>query len=287
MAKAAAKTGSGPTSLVAIEQYFPQEERIIVDNLAHRLMPSGGCFLKMMRLNSVRDWMVKVTEKTFPGLWSCMMCRKKYIDEKLIDSVNDIKAVVNLGAGFDTRAFRLPELSHIPVWELDQPKNIEAKKTQLGKIFESIPSNVKLVSIDFDHEDISTTLKSHGYSTYKKTFFIWEGVTQYLTEEGIRATFDFLAKAAPGSRLAFTYVLKDFIEGRNMYGWGKMYKDYVTNNIWLFGMEPEAWPNFLKEYGWQVIEDISYEEIAENYVKPTGRKLASTQVERMIYVEKL
>lgn len=130
-------------------------------------------------------------------------------------------------------------------------------------------------------------MKSHGYSTYKKTFFIWEGVTQYLTEEGIRATFDFLAKAAPGSRLAFTYVLKDFIEGRNMYGWDKMYKDYVTNNIWLFGMEPEAWPNFLKEYGWQIIEDISYEEIAKKYVKPTGRKLASTQVERMIYVEKL
>ncbi|WP_026889626.1 SAM-dependent methyltransferase [Clostridium beijerinckii] len=287
MAKAAGKTGSGPISIVAIEQYFPQEERIIVDNLAHRLIPSGGVFLKVMRLNSVRDWMVKITEKTFPGLWSCMMCRKKYIDEKLIDSVNDIEAVVNLGAGFDTRSFRLQELSHVPVWELDQPTNIETKKTQLGKIFASIPSNVKLVSIDFDHEDISTILYSYGYSIYKKTFFIWEGVTQYLTEDGIRATFDFLAKAAPGSRLAFTYVLKDFIEGRNMYGWDKMYKDYVTNNIWLFGMEPETWPNFLKEYGWQVIEDISYEEIAQKYVKPTGRKLASTPVERMIYVEKL
>ncbi len=287
MAKAAGKTGSGPTSLVAIEQYFPEGERIIVDNLAHRLIPSGGVFLKVMRFNLVRDWMVKVTEKTFPGLWSCMMCRKKYIDEKLINSVNDMEAVVNLGAGFDTRSFRLPELSHVPVWEIDQPKNIETKKKQLDKIFESIPSNVKLVSIDFDHEDISTILKSHGYSIYKKTFFIWEGVTQYLTEEGIRATFDFLAKAAPGSLLVFTYVLKDFIEGRNMYGWDKMYKKYVTNNIWIFGMNPETWPNFLEEYGWQVIEDISYEEIADKYVNPTGRKLASTQVERMIYVKKL
>ncbi len=287
MAKAAGKTGSGPTSLVAIEQYFPEGERIIVDNLAHRLIPSGGVFLKMMRFNLVRDWMVKVTEKTFPGLWSCMMCRKKYIDEKLINSVNDMEAVVNLGAGFDTRSFRLPELSHIPVWEIDQPKNIETKKKQLDKIFESIPSNVKLVSIDFDHEDISIILKSHGYSINKRTFFIWEGVTQYLTEDGIRATFDFLTKAAPGSLLAFTYVLKDFIEGHNMYGWDKMYKEYVTNNIWIFGMEPETWPSFLKEYGWQVIEDISYEEIADKYVKPTGRKLASTQVERMIYVKKL
>jgi O-methyltransferase involved in polyketide biosynthesis len=30
------------------------------------------------------------------------MCRKRYIDEKLIESVGQIDAVVNLGAGFDT-----------------------------------------------------------------------------------------------------------------------------------------------------------------------------------------
>jgi len=33
MAKAAAKIGSDPTALVAMEQYFPEGERIIQDNL--------------------------------------------------------------------------------------------------------------------------------------------------------------------------------------------------------------------------------------------------------------
>ena len=286
--KTAAKTGVGPIALVAIEQHFSEKERIIEDDLAYRILPFGvRAFVWLIRPNSVRDWMIRATEKDAPGIWGGMMCRKRYIDEKLIDSINQIEAVVNLGAGFDTRAYRLPTLSNIPIWELDQLEIIKPKQIRLHKVFGTIPSHVKLVAIDFDREDLGTVLESHGYSTDKRTFFIWEAVTQYLTEKGIRTTFDFLAKAAHGSRLAFTYVRKDFLDGRTMYGWEKGYKKYVTDKIWIFGMEPEAWPNFLKEYGWQVIEDIGYDEMAEKYVKPTGRILASTPIERMVYAEKL
>ena len=40
-------------------------------------------------------------------------------------------------------------------------------------------------------------------------------------------------------------------------------------------------------YGWHVVEHLGYEELAERYVKPTGRELASTPIERMVYAEKL
>ena len=286
--KAAAKTGIGPITLVAIEQNFPKNERIIEDNMAYQMLPfSVKVVVWLTRLNWVRNFMIKITEKDAPGIWSAMLCRKRYIDEKLADSINKIDAAVNLGAGFDTGAYRLPYLSKTPVWELDQLENIKSKQARLQKIFGTIPSHIKLVAIDFDHEDIGNSLESQGYSTENRTFFIWEAVTQYLTEKGIRKTFDFLAKAAPGSRIAFTYVCKDFIDGKNMYGWEKGYNDYVTNKIWIFGMEPEAWPKFLKEYGWQVIEDVGYDEMAEKYVKPTGRILASTQIERMVFAKKL
>ncbi|ATW24758.1 SAM-dependent methyltransferase [Candidatus Formimonas warabiya] len=287
MAKEAAKTGAGPTALIAIEQYFPKKERIVEDDLAYQILPSGRAFVRLMQPNLLRSWMVRATEKDLPGIWGGMMCRKRYIDEKLIESLDQMDAVVNLGAGFDTRAYRFPALSNIPVWELDQPENIKPKQARILKMFGTIPSHVRLVAIDFDREDLGAVLKSHGYSTDKRTFFIWEAVTQYLTEKGIRTTFDFLAKAAPGSRLAFTYVLKDFLDGRAMYGWEKGYKRWVANKIWIFGMEPEAWPDFLKEYGWQVIEDVGYAEMAEKYVKPTGRVLASTPIERMVFAEKV
>lgn len=44
MTKSATKTGADPTALVAIEQYFPETERIIDDNLADQILPSGRGF---------------------------------------------------------------------------------------------------------------------------------------------------------------------------------------------------------------------------------------------------
>lgn len=288
MTKAAAKTGVSPTALVAIEQYFPAKQRIIEDDLAYRILPLGmRSLVWLMRFNSFRAWIIRVTRNDTPGLWGGMLCRKRYIDEKLIDSVNRIKAVVNLGAGFDTRAYRLPVLSDMPVWEVDQPENIQAKQARLCKLFGAVPSHVRLVPIDFDREELGSVLASHGYSADRRTFFIWEAVTQYLTETGIRATFDFLAKAESGSLMVFTYVRRNFLDGRVMYDWENIYRKYVKNKIWLFGMDPEEWPVFLEGYGWKIVEHIGYEELAERYVKPTGRELASTPVERIIYAEKV
>ncbi len=288
MTKAAARTGASPTAMVALEQYFPEKQRIIEDDLAYRILPfSMRVFVWLVKSDLGRVWMVRATEKDAPGLWGGMLCRKRYIDEKLTDSVNRINAVVNLGAGFDTRAYRLPDLSDMPVWEVDQPENIKAKQVRLCKLFGTVPSHIRLVPIDFDREELGTVLESYGYSVNMRTFFIWEAVTQYLTEAGIRAIFDLLAKAERGSLLVFTYVRKDFLDGRVMYDWENIYKKYVKNKIWLFGMDPEEWPGFLEGYGWKIVEHMGYEELAERYVMPTGRKLASTQVERIIYAEKV
>jgi hypothetical protein len=62
-----------------------------------------------------------------------------------------------------------------------------------------------LVPIDVETQDLAD-LANHGYRPERPTFFVWEAVTQYLTEAGVRKTFDFLATAAPGSHLVFTYV---------------------------------------------------------------------------------
>lgn len=245
-------------------------------------------FVWLTRHASVRDWMVRATEKAAPGIWGGLMCRKRYIDEKLTESAGQIEAVVNLGAGFDSRAYRLLALADVPVWEVDQAQIIERKRVRLRKLFGEVPAHVRLVEIDFDREELGAVLASHGYSADARTFFIWEAVTQYLTEAGIRTTFDFLAKAARGSRLAFTYVRKDFLDGQVMYDQEGLYKKYVVKGkIWLFGMDPEDVADFLGVYGWRTVEHLGYDELAERYLKPTGRQLASTPIERMVHAEKL
>jgi methyltransferase (TIGR00027 family) len=289
MAKAAAKTGIGPTTLVAIEQYFPEKERIIKDDFAYKMHPFIlKLILRLTQYDWLRNWMISKMEKSFPGLYASMMCRKKYIDEKIIDSVSQINAVVNLGAGFDTSALRISELSKIPIWEIDQRENIQSKQKRLEEIFGTIPSHIKLVSTDFDHEELGTVLNSYDFSNNIKTFFIWEAVTQYLTENGIRSTFNFLAHAVSGSRLVFTYVRKDFIDGKVMYNWENNYKRFVKDSkIWIFGMEVGEWEDFMKDSGWHVIEDVGYDELNKKYIESTGRILSSTPVERIVYAEKL
>jgi methyltransferase (TIGR00027 family) len=276
-------------AIVATEQLLPKDQRIIEDDLACKILPPGmKAYVLLMRLAAVRNRMIRASENSAPGIWSGMICRKRYIDEQLIASSAQIDAVVNLGAGFDTRAYRLPALANIPVWEVDQPENIEPKRVQLRKLFGEVPAHVKLVPIDFDHEELGAVLASHGYSTAMRTFFIWEAVTQYLTESGIRSTFAFLGEAAHGSRLAFTYVRKDFLDGQAMYGQEAIYKKYVSNHkVWLFGMHPEDVADFIGAYGWRVIEHLGYEDLAERYSKSTVRKLTSTPIERMVYAEKL
>lgn len=162
--------------------------------------------------------------------------------------------------------------------------NIKTKQDRLRKVFGKIPAHVTLVPLDFDHETLASVLATHGYTAKQRTFFIWEAVTQYLTETGIRQTFDFLTQAASGSRLVFTYVRKDFIEGRVMYGQERLYKQYMADNkLWLFGMAPEQVADSIGAYGWRIIEQPTHDALTERYIKPTGRALASTPIEQIVY----
>ena len=213
MTRQAAKTGPGAMVLVAIEQGFPESERIFIDPLARPILPLKSRISVALSL-PIRNWLVVKTEEKVPGLWGGIMARKRYIDDVVAEAAgSSVEAVVNLGAGFDTRAFRMPALADVPVWEVDQPGNIGSKRRRLQSIIGEVPTHVKLVPVDFDHEDLAAVLAAQGYESSRKTFFIWEGVTQYLNEPGIRSTMEFLAKAPAGSRLVFTYTPKDFIDG--------------------------------------------------------------------------
>ena len=59
MTRAAAKTGTGPATMVAIEQHFPEDRRIVDDALSHRILPLGmRAYAWLMRVDPARDWMV-------------------------------------------------------------------------------------------------------------------------------------------------------------------------------------------------------------------------------------
>jgi methyltransferase (TIGR00027 family) len=127
-----------------------------------------------------------------------------------------------------------------------------------------------------------------GYCTDARTFFIWEGVTQYLTEDAVRATLGSLRSAVPGSRLVFTYVRRDFIDGVNLYDAALLYKRFrQRHQVWRFGLDPDAVSTFIAEYGWRLVEQAGPDYYLRNYIEPTGRNLTASQVEWTAYAEKV
>ena len=61
----------------------------------------------------------------------------------------------------------------------------------------------------------------------------------------------------------------------------------VKDQIWLFGIDPDHLDEFIGEYGWRVVEHVGYDELVERYVRPTGRDLGPTAIERIVYAEKV
>ena len=289
---AAAKTGLGPAFIVAIEQNFPDDLRIIQDDLTARMLPFYlRLFIGLTRITAIRDWVVRYMDKQVRGIWSGLLCRKCYIRDKLTLSItepNSFGAVVNLGAGYDALLYRLTALDNIPAWEVDQSTNIKSKRRGLLRALGQVPKHISLVPINFVTQELSAVLSEYGYRVSRKTFFICEAVLQYLTEETVRKTFGFLSHSPPGSRMAFTYVLKDFIDGKNMHGEENFFERIVEKEkLWHFGLNPNEVADFLDEYGWRLIEDVGYEELCERYVMPTGRNLPFMTIERMVYAEKV
>jgi methyltransferase (TIGR00027 family) len=243
--------------------------------------------VRLTRWQFLRNVLIKLTEKTAQGIWGSVLCRKRYVEDKLQEAVDAIDAVVILGSGLDTLAYRMTELGTLPVFEVDLPENIAFKRTKLEELYGQLPTRVRLVPIDFERQDLETVLAEYGFQTSQRTFFVWEAVSQYLTEDGVRKIFDFLAKAARGSRLVFTYIRQDFLDGVNLYGAAMTYERFrVKQQLWHFGLIPERVAAFLAAYGWEEGEQMGSQEFVTRYIRPSGRDIPVTELERSVYAEK-
>jgi len=284
----AAQTAFGPMVLAAVEQNEPSGRRLVDDDLADLFLPASMRLLvAATRWAPIRHLMIRASEFTGPGLWANLACRKRFIADKLNAALDDIDAVVILGAGLDTRGYLLTRQVRIPVFEVDLPINIARKAKTVRRVLGEPPLSVRLVALDFERDDLLTSLAEHGYRTDYRAFFICEGVTQYLTEDGVRRTLEGLRAAAPGSRLVFTYVRRDFIDGTNRYGTRTLYRGVrQRHQLWHFGLQPDEVAEFIVDYGWRLVEQAGPDELLQRYVQPTGRKLNASQLEWSAYAEK-
>lgn len=126
------------------------------------------------------------------------------IDEG-IRTAGDFAQFVILGAGLDARAWRMPELRELPVYEVDHPAT-QAYKRRRAQDFGEL-ANHHYVSVDFERESLEDKLAEAGHDPDVPTVWVWEGVTMYLNLPAIEGTLGVLERrSAPGSRLLVTYM---------------------------------------------------------------------------------
>ncbi|MBS9531969.1 SAM-dependent methyltransferase [Mycobacterium sp. M1] len=284
----AAATAYGPMVLAAIEQHEPPGRRLVDDDLAAQFLPAPlRALVAALRPAPLRRWFTAAVERSGPGLWANLTCRKRFIADRLDEAGDDVDAVVVLGAGLDTLAYRLTRRARIPVFEVDQPVNIARKAAIVRRVLGALPLAVRLVALDFERDDLLTILAEHGYRPGWRTFFVWEGVTQYLTEAAVRTTLEGLRPVPPGSRLVFTYVRSEFLDGTNRYGSARLYRTAVTKRLWHFGLRTGQVADFLAEYGWRLVDQAGPDEFLRRYVEPAGRNLRASELEWSVYAEKV
>ena len=286
----AIQTGYSVPISRAMGMLYPKEKRLYNDPLSEKLVSGMDIFwFYLIRIPKMFDLMMKYGERKMPGAMGSFFCRFRYIDDLLKDSITtkEIETVVNLGAGMDPRAYYIPGTESIRYFEVDHPKVIKKKMKKIYKVLGKLPDHVVYVPMDFEKQSLDTELTTAGYDLSGKTLFISEGVTQYLSEEANDNALKYVARAASGSKIAFTYVLKSFIDGENIHdGIKYLYNTMVKKQkIFIFGFDPEDISDYLSNYSLSLIEDVGANEYQERYKILENLGLEVYEIERMVLAE--
>jgi methyltransferase (TIGR00027 family) len=266
----ASRTAQALAGLRASESLLPEGVRLFEDPLAHGFLNAAYKLLfALSRWEATRKLLALLYDRRLPGALANAACRVRYVDDCAKDALGGgAEQVVILGAGFDSRAYRIPGMERVRVFEVDHPATQAEKRKRLVRLLGEIPPHVVFVPIDFTRQALEKCLAEAGYRVDATTCFLWEGVINYLTAEAVDATFRFIGShSAPGSRVAFTYPHAGILDGSADFEGARELAEYVRrlDEPFTFGFLPEELPGYLAARGLELIEDMGAAEYRERY----------------------
>jgi methyltransferase (TIGR00027 family) len=255
----ASRTAEHNALFRALESSLPEGRRSFEDPLARAFLARPfALVVRLATLPGLRELVPWIIDSRWPGVRPSVVARTRLIDDRILASLPDgVEQLVILGAGFDTRAYRLPGL-RVTVFEVDHPDTQAAKRRVLARVLPSLPAHVRFVPIDFDLEELDSVMAAAGYRESVRSFILWEGVTHYLTQAGVDSTLRWCARAATGSLLLFTYVHRDVLTNPGAFvGTRRLFASLEKAGERLtFGIEPDELPGFLARRGLSLESDL-------------------------------
>jgi len=238
----------------------------------------------LCQVPGVADLVARFIDRRWAGARSSAVARTRLIDDAIRRALeHGIEQLVILGAGFDARAYRIPALSELAVFEVDHPDTLAQKRRLLGPLPAELYSHVRFVGVDFESSELEQRLGAAGYSKSSRSFILWEGVTNYLDETAIDATLRWCATGAPGTELLFTYVHRAVLDDPTSFaGTERLFKTLeAAGERWTFGLDPAELAGFLDQRGLSLEEDIGSAAYRARYLPEVSRVMRGYEFYRV------
>jgi len=283
----ASRTAEHNALFRALESALPGSRRLFEDPLAKSFVTWPLSLARLLAaVPGFRGFVPWFIDRRWPGIRTSVVARTRLIDDAIGESLGEgIEQFVILGAGFDSRAYRLPGLRDVAVFEVDHPDTQAAKLSALDRALGTSPAHVRFVATDFTQRDLESSMAAAGYRSSARTLFLWEGVTHYLTQAAVDATLEWCARASEGSVLLFTYVHRDVVTRPSAFvGTDRLFASLEKAGERLtFGIEPDRLPDFLARHGLALESDIGAAEYRELYFQDAARKMRGHEFYRVAF----
>lgn len=206
--------------------------------------------------------LARLIDRRWPGPRAAVCVRTRYLDDAIREQcAQGLDQLVILGAGFDSRPYRLPGLERVRVFEVDHPATQAWKRETIGRA----PAHVTYVPVDFLRMRVADALDAAGCQRGRRTLVLWEGVTNYLDADSVDATLRAIARL--GSGLLFTYVDRALLDGSTEFEGGARSLAHVRalGEPFTFGLPPAGLRAYLRDRGLELLEDLSLADAARLY----------------------
>ena len=252
------KTAEHNALFRALELAVPKRERIVEDPLAAEFLSwPYRAVVQLARVPGGAAVIRSIIDRRWPGVRTSLVARTRRIDEMVSHVAPSCAQVVILGAGYDTRAWRLDCLrDREGLFEVDHPDTQRRKRRVLERCGQPT-SHVRFVATDFHLGRLAAAIAEQGYRRHDSTVFLWEGTTNYLDDTAIDATLRWCAESGPGSQLIFTYINQDVLTDPSRYEGAERMLGTLgrANERMTFGLDPSQLASYLAERGLELESD--------------------------------
>lgn len=281
----ASKTAAHNALFRSLEARRQSDQRVVNDQLAEGFLPWRFRLLAVpAHWRPWHDAITRIIDRQWPGVRPTVLARTRLIDTIVGELAPMTPQVVILGAGLDTRAWRLPQLEGVAVFEVDHPDTQRRKQARLRRRDLDM-THVQFVPTDFNLGRLDAAMLRAGFDPLLPTLFLWEGTTNYLSAEAVDATLRWCAQAPAGSQLVFTYINADVLDDPSRYvGAEQVFATLRrADEPMTFGLAPDSLAGYLAERGLQLVADVDAETFRRRTYGPASAAIRGHEFYRVTH----